>query len=190
MGSLVELRQNARQRGASLDSVAGADHAVVAALIDALRRVPQRTTDAEGTRQLTALDALLRANEESALRSMALVEVAVSPQVGQPLLADSSAQSQMFTERFVQQADAGQAGLVVLVDQGEAAHRVDALVQHLPDPANPDSVRAFVGGARAAAEAQASLRPHVQVYGASHVPRPAADPAGTPRRTACTLGLP
>src|SRR5207248_3059576 len=137
-------------RGVALDSVARAYHAVVEALIDALRLVPQRTTDAEGTRQLTALDALLRANEESALRGMALVAAAVSPQVGQDLLSTSTAQSQMFTERFVQQADADQASLVVLVDQGEAAHRLDALVAHLPDRANPDSVKAFVGSARAA----------------------------------------
>jgi len=162
LGSLAELRQNARHRGVAQDSVARAYHAVINALIDALRLVPQRTTDAEGTRQLTALDALLHANEESSLRGMALVAAAVSPQVGRDLLTTASAQSQMFTERFVQQADADQAALVVLVDQGEAAHRVDALVQHLPDPANPDSVRAFVGGARAAAEAQASLRRLVQ----------------------------
>ena len=181
LGSLAELRQNARHRGVALDSVARAYHAVVAALIDALRLVPQRTTDAEGTRQLTALDALLRANEESALRSMALVEVAVSPQVGQPLLADSSSQSQMFTERFVQQADAGQAGLVVLVDQGEAAHRVDALVQHLPSRTDPGAVKAFVGSARAAAEAQASLRRLVQDQVTSQIADAAGRRAGTAR---------
>ena len=189
LGSLAELRQNARHRGVALDSVARAYHAVVAALIDALRLVPQRTTDAEGTRQLTALDALLRANEESALRSMALVEVAVSPQVGQPLLADSSAQSQMFTERFVQQADAGQAGLVVLVDQGEAAHRVDALVQHLPSRTDPGAVKAFVGNARAAAEAQASLRRLVQDQVTSQIADAAGRRAGTARATAWTVSV-
>src|SRR5204863_1742586 len=114
LGSLVELRQNARHRGVAQDSVARAYHAVIEALIDSLRLVPQRTTDAEGTRQLTALDALLRANEESALRGMALVAAAVNPQVGRDLLATSSAQSQLFTERFVEQADADQAALVVL----------------------------------------------------------------------------
>ena len=110
LGSLAELRQNARSRGVAQDSVARAYHAVIEALIDALRLVPQRTTDAEGTRQLTALDALLRANEESALRGMALIAAAVRPQVGQELLADASAQSQLFTERFVQQANSDQAG--------------------------------------------------------------------------------
>src|SRR5262249_14287606 len=97
LGSLVELRQNARRRGIALDGVARAYHAVIEAIIDALRLVPQRTSDAEGTRQLTALDALLRANEESALRGMALVAAAVRPQVGRELLTTSSAQSQMFT---------------------------------------------------------------------------------------------
>src|SRR5437763_7848493 len=158
LGSLTELRESARSRGAALDSVARAYHAVIEALIDALRLVPQRTTDAEGTRQLTALDALLRANEESALRGMALVAVAVSPQVGRDLLDTASAQSQLFTERFVQQADADQAALVVLVDQGEAAHRVDALAAALPNPSDQTIVQPFVRGSRAAAEAQANLR--------------------------------
>src|SRR6266545_2863348 len=58
-------------------SLGPASDELIGALIDALRLVPQRTSDAEGTRQLTALDALLRANEESALRGMALVATAV-----------------------------------------------------------------------------------------------------------------
>ena len=44
LGSLAELRQNARSRGVAQDSVARAYHAVIEALIDALRLVPQRTT--------------------------------------------------------------------------------------------------------------------------------------------------
>ena len=189
LGSLAELRQNARSRGVAQDSVARAYHAVIEALIDALRLVPQRTTDAEGTRQLTALDALLRANEESALRGMALVAAAVSPQSGRELLTTASAQSQMFTERFVQQADADQAALVVLVDQGAAAHQVDVLVQRLPDPADEGSVRAFVGGARAAAEAQADLRRLVQDQVTSQIADAAGGRAGTARFAAWTVGL-
>jgi signal transduction histidine kinase len=189
LGSLAELRQNARHRALAQDSVARAYHAIVEALIDALRLVPQRTSDAEGTRQLTALDALLRANEESSLRSMALVAAAVSPQVGQDLLANASAQSQMFTERFVQQADADQASLVVLVDQGEAAHRVDALAQHLPNRNDPNSVSAFVDSARAAAEAQASLRRLVQDQVTSQIADAAGGRARTARATAWTVGL-
>jgi signal transduction histidine kinase len=189
LGSLTELRENARSRGIALDSVARAYHAVIEALIDALRLVPQRTTDAEGTRQLTALDALLRANEESALRGMALVAAAVSPQVGRDILTGASAQSQMFTERFVQQADADQAALVVLVDQGAAAHRVDTLVQNLPDPGNPGSVQAFVAGARDAADAQASLRRLVQDQVTSRIAGAAGGRAGTARAAAWSVSV-
>ena len=66
LGSLREPRQSALLRGISLDRVARTYHAVIGALIDALRLVPQDTGDAEGTRQLAALDALLRANEFNA----------------------------------------------------------------------------------------------------------------------------
>jgi signal transduction histidine kinase len=189
LGSLAELRQSARHRGVPLDSVARAYHAVIDALIDALRLVPQRTSDAEGTRQLTALDALLRANEESALRGMALVAAAVNPQVGRDLLATASAQSQMFTERFVQQADADQAGLVVLVDQGEAARRVDALVQQLPRSTDAEAVQTFVASALAAAEAQAALRRLVQDRVTSQIADAAGGRAGTARAVAWSVGV-
>jgi signal transduction histidine kinase len=189
LGSLAELRQSARQRGAALDSVARAYHAVIEALINALRLVPQRTSDAEGTRQLTALDALLRANEESALRGMALVATAVSPQAGRDLLSNASAQSQMFTERFVQQADVDQAALVVLVDQGEAARRVNTLVEHLPPVGNKAAVETFVGGALAAAEAQASLRRLVQDRVTSQIADAAGSRAAVAQATAWTVGI-
>jgi signal transduction histidine kinase len=189
LGSLAELRQNSRHRGAALDSVARAYHAVIEALIDALRLVSERTSDAEGTRQLTALDALLRANEESALRGMALIAAAVRPQIGQDLLTTSSAQSQMFTERFVQQANADQAALVVLVDQGEAAHRVDALAQSLPNSGDQNAVQPFVRGSRAAAEAQANLRRLVQDQVTSQIADAAGKRANTARITAWTVGL-
>ena len=189
LGSLVELRQNARRRGVAQDSVARAYHAVIEALIDALRLVPQRTSDAEGTRQLTALEALLRANEESSLRGMALVAAAVSSGTGRDLLATASQQSQMFTEHFVQQADADQAALVVLVDQGEAAHRVDTLVKHLPNPGDRDAVQTFVVDARAAAEAQASLRRLVQDQVTSQIADAAGRRAGTARAVAWTVSL-
>ena len=189
LGSLVELRQNARRRGAAQDSVARAYHAVIQALVDALRLVPQRTNDAEGTRQLTALDALLRANEESALRGMALITAAVDRTGGLDLLATTSKQAQTFTERFVEQADADQAALVVLVDQGEAAHRVDALIQHLPDHGDRASAQEFVVGAFAAADAQASLRRLVQDQVTNRIADAAGRRAGTARVAAWTVGL-
>ncbi len=156
LGSLSELRQTARARGVPLDSIARAYHAVIEALIDALRLTQQRNSDSEGIRQLAALDALLRANEESAQRGMALLMTAVSPQLGREQLSASTAQAQMFTERFVQLADAELAALVVLVDQGEAARRISTLAQQRDG--SPD----FVRNALSAAEVQADLRRMVQ----------------------------
>lgn len=189
LGSLDELRTNARARGVALDSVARAYHAIIQALIDALRLVPQRSSDAEGTRQLTALDALLRANEESALRGMALIVAAANPAVGNDLLNTATSQSQQFTERFVQQADVDQAGLVVLVDQGEAARRVDGLVQRLPSVSGTVAVRDFVSDALAAGESQASLRRLVQDQVTSEIADAAANRASTARDAAWTVSL-
>src|SRR5262249_34986989 len=100
-----------------------------------------------------------------------------------------SAQSQMFTERFVQQANADQAGLVVLVDQGETAHRVDALAEHLPNPGDQDAVATFVRSSRAAAEAQASLRRRAEAQVISQIADAAGNRAGTARTTAWTVGV-
>ena len=189
VGSLGELRQGALRRGVSVDSVARAYHAVIEAIIGALRLVPQKTSDAEGTRQLTALDALLRANEESALRGMSLIAAAVNPQTGLALLSDSSAQAQMFTERFVEQADTDHAALVVLVDQGEAARRVAALTQHLNASLDRAAVASFVGDALAAVQGQASLRRIVQDRVTAQIAGAAAGRANTAQTAAWTVGL-
>lgn len=189
VGSLAELRQGALQRGVSLDSVARAYHAVIEAIIQALRLVPQKTSDAEGTRQLTALNALLKANEESALRGMSLIAAAVIPQVGLALLSDSSAQAQMFTEQFVEQASPDQAALVVLVDQGEAARRVAALAERLPDARDRDAAEAFVADALAAVGSQASLRRVIQDRVIRQIADAAAGRADGATGVAWTVGL-
>jgi signal transduction histidine kinase len=189
VGSLEELREGALRRGVSLDSVARAYHAVIEAVIQALRLVPQKTSDAEGTRQLTALDALLRANEESALRGMSLIVAAASPQTGRPLLSDSSAQAQMFTETFIEQADREHSALVVLVDQGESARRVAELAGRLPDVSSPATVARFVTEALAAVESQASLRRLVQDRVIREIADSAAGRADTAQAVAWTIGL-
>ena len=189
LGSLQELRQNALRRGISPDGVARTFHAVIGSLVDALRLVPQRTGDAEGTRQLTALEALLRANEFGALRGMALIATAVDPQTGAVLLEDASAQAPMFVERFVQQADIEHAGPVVEVDQGEAARRVDALAAQVEDGPAPTSREVYVTDVFAGVEAQSSLRRSVQDQVTSQIADAATTRATASRRTAWTIGL-
>jgi signal transduction histidine kinase len=187
--SLGDLRQGALARGVSLESVARTYHAVIGAVVDALRLASQRTSDAEGTRQLTALDALLRANEENALRGMALIAAATKPQTGLRILEDASAQAQMFTERFVQQSDVNQARLVVLVDQGEAARQVEGMVDALDDSPTARPNLALVPDALAGVEAQSTLRRLVQDRVTREIADAAAGRATDARSAAWTVGL-
>jgi signal transduction histidine kinase len=189
LGSLRELRENALRRGTSPDSVARTYRAVISAIVDALRLVPQRTSDAEGTRQLTAIEALLRANEQNALRGMALIAAAVDPQTGQVVLNDASTQAPMLTERFVQQADVEHAALAVLIDQGEAARRVDALAAALPQTRNARATEAFVSDVLSSVESQANLRRVVQDQVTSQIADAAARRAYNARLAAWLIGL-
>src|SRR4051794_23144984 len=158
VASLDELRESALRRGVSLDSVARAYHAVIEAIIEALRLVPQRTSDAEGTRQLTALDALLRANEQNELRGMAVIAAAVISQSATELLNDATSRAEQFVERFIEQADTDQAAQVVMVEQGDAGRAVDEVAQRLSEARGTSAVISFVVSAQAAVGAQSSLR--------------------------------
>lgn len=163
IGSLNELRQGALRRGISADSVARTYHAVIDAVIGSLRLVPQVTSDAEGTRQLTALEALLRANEYGELRGMALIATALNRTTGEVLLDDATQQAKMFTERFVQQADVEHATLVVQVAEGDPATAVEGLAARMPtDARNPAAVEAFANDALTTVGAQSGLRRTVQ----------------------------
>ena len=167
LGSLDELRRNALVRGVSVDSLARTYHAVTEAVINALRLIPRNPTgtagaDAESTRALVAMDALLRANEFGALRSTALITAAVSPAAGRNLLNNATSRTQILTERFVEQADIGHAALVVTVDQGEAGRSIDALARQVPAVGDQAVTDAFITDALASGEAQANLRRVVQ----------------------------
>lgn len=185
LGSLTEIRRNARDRGVSPDSVARTYHAVIDALVDALRLVPRQGSDAEGTRQLTALEALLRANEENTLRGMALIVTAMNPSTGEVLLDDATAQAQSQITRFVQQAGADQAGLVVAVERGDEGREVETLAGKAADPGDH---AAFVVDAYTSVDAQSKLRGIVQDRVTNEIAASAADRASSARTLAWTVG--
>ncbi|EME54492.1 nitrate- and nitrite sensing domain-containing protein [Amycolatopsis decaplanina] len=189
IGSLNEIRENALRRGASLDSVARTYHAVIDAVINSLRLVPQQTSDAEGTRQLTALDALLRANEENSLRGMALIIVLVTPESGAPVLADAKQQSSLFLERFVQQADVSQATQVVAVEQGETGRRVDALESRLPEARGPQAVQNLLPDILGAVDAQSNQRRLTQDAVTTGITDAATARADAAQNLAWTIGI-
>ncbi|WIV60039.1 sensor histidine kinase [Amycolatopsis nalaikhensis] len=189
IGSLAELRQNAERRGVALDSVARTYHAVIGAVIDALRLVPQLTSDAEGTRELTALEALLRANEENSLRGMALIVTAVSPEAGRSILDDATQQSPIFTDRFVQQADSAQSALVVNVEQSEAGRKIDDLAAQIDNPRDAVATTQYVADVLTASESQAGQRKLVQERVTGEIADAASDRAAAGTRLAWTVGV-
>lgn len=189
IGSLNEIRANALARGASLDSVARTYHAVIDAVINALRLVPQLTSDAEGTRQLTALDTLLRANEENSLRGMALIIVLVTPESGQPVLTDAKQQASLFLERFVQQADVNQATEVVQVNQGDTGRRVDALEAKLPEATTPAAVQELLPDILGAVEAQSNQRRLAQDEVTNGIANAATERADAAQNLAWSIGI-
>jgi len=158
LGSLTDIRNNVQGGNVSLESVGRTYHAINEALIDALRLVPNETSDAVGTRQLTALEALLRAGEQQTLRGMALILAVRNPEAGLSLLDDMSDRAQISTERFVSQADIEQARIVVAVEDSDAGNRVNELVARATDPRDEDAATLFVAEAYAAVDAQSELR--------------------------------
>ncbi|WP_410666702.1 nitrate- and nitrite sensing domain-containing protein [Amycolatopsis sp. cmx-4-68] len=193
IGSLGELRQNAQRRGVALDSVARTYHAVIGAVIDSLRLVPQLTSDAEGTRELTALEALLRANEENSLRGMALIVTAVSPDAGRSILDDSTQQAPIFTDRFVQQADdeedREQASLVVNVEASEAGRRINDLAAQIDNSRTAAGTTQYVTEVLTASESQAGQRKLVQERVTGEIADSATGRADEATRLAWTVGI-
>jgi signal transduction histidine kinase len=195
VGSLNELRRNAVTRGVSLDSLARTYHAVTEAVIDALRLLPRGATgaagsDAESTKALGELEALLRADEQSALRSTALITTSVNPVGGRKLLNDATANAQILTQRFVQQADIGHAALLVQVDQGDAGRKIEALSRQVPDVGGERAVTSsFVRDALAAAESQAGLRRAMQDQVTAEIADAAAARGAAARNVAIGVGV-
>ncbi|MFD8496484.1 nitrate- and nitrite sensing domain-containing protein [Amycolatopsis sp. NPDC059657] len=188
IGSLAEIRANALRRAVSLDSAARTYHAVIEAVIDAPRLLGQKNTDAEGTRQLTSLDSLLRANEEKGLRGMAQIIVAADAESGQEILADSASESALQLERFVQQADIEHAKAVVKVDTGEEARRVDTLEAQLPNVRDEKANQAFIAEVLSAVEALNKQRRAVQEQVTSQITDAATGRADSAARLAWLIG--
>ncbi|WP_313888234.1 sensor histidine kinase [Lentzea alba] len=185
LGSLTGMRQNAVRGSASFDGVARTYHAAITAVIDSLRLVPQQTGDAEGTRQLTALEALLRASEQHSMRDTGLIIAAARRQTGQAVQNDAVMQARAFTERFVQQADADHAALVVTVEEGTEARQVDELATRLPTEPSPS----FATEALAAVSAQAEMRRVAQDRVTDEITAAAAARANQAAVVVWTVGL-
>ncbi len=189
VGSLNEMRQNALRRGISLDGAARTYIAVIEAILDAPRLLAQKGSDAEGTRQLTSLDALLRANAEGAVRGMSMIIVAANPEAGQPVLDEAKEEAQLQLQRFVQQADGAHAASVVREVEGEASRRVQALEDRLAAPRDSIAGQTFISEILAAVEAQSNQTRLVQDQVTLQISEAAASRADNAANLAWTIGI-
>jgi signal transduction histidine kinase len=98
------------------------------ALLDELALANPPGTDVRGLRQLGALDALMRANEEASGAGAVLVGIAGDRDMDRSLLTDALAAQQLHTERFRRLVTADQATLIKTVEEGKAGQRIAALV--------------------------------------------------------------
>ncbi|MEU4671289.1 nitrate- and nitrite sensing domain-containing protein [Amycolatopsis sp. NPDC023774] len=186
VGSLGDERQNTLHRSISAERIARTYDTVVSALIDALQLVPRTAADAEGARQLSALEALLRADEEESLRVTALVVAAQSRSAGQSLLDEATQRGQVHADRFTQLAGHDQAALLADVDSGEPVHRVDQLATQLPEPnAGPEP---YVHDVVAAGGQQAAERRTAQDRVTGEINVAAGDRAAAATRLAWLVG--
>lgn len=131
LGNLAAHRVAVLARLASPGDVWSAYSDRIAGLIDALRLTHQPNADAAGLRHTQALDALLRAQEQSSQASAALLLAFTDPR-GAPALAR---RAQLLSVAFLEQfAATAEPSLVALREQalsGASSQRVDRLVTDL-----------------------------------------------------------
>jgi signal transduction histidine kinase len=127
LGGLDEIRQQVLRRAISPAQVQDAYHTRVRELIDGLRLTRQPRVDPIGARQMSSLDALLRANEEASRMGAALVVAITDGRGGANLVAEARALHRDESGRFRQQASPSQVALLDLVQQGANSRRIEGL---------------------------------------------------------------
>ncbi|MGW7530902.1 sensor histidine kinase [Amycolatopsis sp. NPDC054798] len=115
-GALTKLRQNALNRKISVADVASGYDSMSTGVIDALGLA---TSDGTGARQLSALDALLRADEQRAARATALIASAGVDRAGQ--------RAAVYGEQFARLAGSQDAAQLAAVETGTMAQQLDRL---------------------------------------------------------------
>ncbi|MGH3717065.1 MAG: nitrate- and nitrite sensing domain-containing protein, partial [Micromonosporaceae bacterium] len=123
---------------------------------------------APASRQLEALDALLRANEQSSRAGAALVLAAEDAEVGWRLLVEANALLRLHSDQFVRVAERRHAELMRVVDTGRSTAQLRQLTEQVRI-ANRTLDATYVARARSVAEAQGVLRQLLLVRAARDV---------------------
>lgn len=134
LAALSSVRERVIARSVDAATTYEAYRAATVALLDALRLANPAGVDIAGLRQLTALDALMRSNEEASRAGAGLVAVAGGLPFDRGVIQDAEASEHRYVERFVLLVSADQADLVAVVEGGQTGTRFDAMIDALDDP--------------------------------------------------------
>jgi signal transduction histidine kinase len=126
------------------------------ALLDALRLGNPAEADAIGLRQLNALEALMRADEEASSVGAILVGSASFSEMNRALITEAAAAQAQYTRQFRSLVSRDQAALLDTVEQGRAAQTIAQMVGDLGQTVTPSTTK--VGEALTAAVSYTSLR--------------------------------
>jgi signal transduction histidine kinase len=131
LGDLASLRQSTLARRSSVTEVYNTYHGAVVNLINALRLGDQPGADAVGARQMNALDALLRTNEEANRIGAALVVAAVDPVAASTFASSAGQLREVHLENFRQLGDPAHIAFIAREAEGPSAASSNALLSGL-----------------------------------------------------------
>jgi signal transduction histidine kinase len=157
LDELTSIRRGVLNRAISAKAAYDAFRAVVVVLIDGLNLGNDATPDADSLRELVALDALMRANEEASSVGAILVAGSVDPALNASLLTEAAAADAQLLGRFSHLARPELASLVDLMDVGQAGQRIHHLVVDVTG-GHPPAMGEEVSEALAAAITYTGLR--------------------------------
>jgi signal transduction histidine kinase len=124
LDALARLRPSILDHTATPTSVFVAYQETIATLMEALDLARLPAADTDGLRELLALDALMRSNEDASSIGATVVTAWTNPSFRASELATAVDSNAANLERFRQLAEPQQAALVDTVESGEAAQRL------------------------------------------------------------------
>jgi signal transduction histidine kinase len=128
LSTLDTIRPQVLDRAISPQAAYDAYRAADLALLDALHLARPTGADAAGLGPLSALDALMRSNEEASSVGALLVAAAADPEFSRPLLAAGAVADQQDLARFHDLADPAEVSLVDTVNNGAAGTRLRQII--------------------------------------------------------------
>ena len=148
---------------------------VVEALLDSTGLLGRHDVDSVGLRQLEAIDAQLRANEQASSVGAALVMATAQPAPGVPLLRSAQTGLRLETLRFHALATPDQIAQVEQVENGAAGQRIAGLAAQLSPSGLATPVAVAVGAAQSYAVLRQFVGDSIAVGTARDADRRAAD---------------